>query len=167
MTDKTMEYVDIPDDEPRQIVCTGDEPGDDVWQPAFGTWAADEFGMNSDERIGDGERLFVNRRLFDALFAERDALKTERDRLREEVNLKTGIPDNDRSVLLAFKWSGGIGFCVAQRWYCGDHDDKVWLDAIDRDKVCCDDEVLGWWELTAFETPARAALRNEEDRDDD
>ena len=62
--------VEIPDDEPRQIVCTGEE-GSNVWQPGFGTWEHDEFGMDSGETVGDGERLFVNLRIYSALMAER------------------------------------------------------------------------------------------------
>ena len=63
--------VEIPDDEPRQIVCTG-EAGSDIWQPAFGTWETDDFGIESNEPIGDGERLFVNRRIYDALFKSKN-----------------------------------------------------------------------------------------------
>lgn len=63
-----------PSDEPRQIVCTG-EDGSDVWNCAFGTWSADDFGIDSDEPVGDGERLFVNRRLYDAAIAR--AIKAE------------------------------------------------------------------------------------------
>lgn len=55
----------LPHDEPRQIVCTG-EAGSGVWNCAFGTWEVDDFGIDSDEPVGEGERLFVNRRLFDA-----------------------------------------------------------------------------------------------------
>lgn len=64
----------VPNDEPHQIVCTG-EAGSDVWNAAFGTWEADEFGIDSDEPIGEGERLFVNRRLYEALKAENAALR--------------------------------------------------------------------------------------------
>lgn len=63
-----------PSDEPRQIVCTG-EDGSDVWNCAFGTWSADDFGIDSDEPVGDGERLFVNRRLYDAAITR--AIKAE------------------------------------------------------------------------------------------
>lgn len=63
-----------PSDEPRQIVCTG-EDGYDMWNCAFGTWSADDFGIDSDEPVGDGERLFVNRRLYDAAIAR--AIKAE------------------------------------------------------------------------------------------
>lgn len=76
MTDKTPERIEIPANEPRQIVCTG-EAGSDEWNPAFGTWEHDEFGMDSDEPVGEGERLFVNRRLYDAVVAERDQLKAK------------------------------------------------------------------------------------------
>ncbi|MEO0343007.1 MAG: hypothetical protein AAF198_06175 [Pseudomonadota bacterium] len=51
--------------DPKQIVCTGDE-GSDVWNCAFGTWSADEFGIDSDEPVGDGERLYVRKDLYDA-----------------------------------------------------------------------------------------------------
>ncbi len=67
--------MDLPSNEPRQIVCTG-EAGSDEWNPAFGTWEFDDFGMESDEPIGDGERLFVNRRLYDALEAENKKLRS-------------------------------------------------------------------------------------------
>jgi chorismate mutase len=72
--DTSAEAVGIPHDEPRQIVCTG-EAGSGKWNAAFGTWEADDFGMASDEPVGDGERLFVNRHLYDAIAAERDALR--------------------------------------------------------------------------------------------
>lgn len=68
MTDISKQAVELPHDEPRQIVCTG-QPGSNVWNPAFGTWEVDEFGIDSDEPSGEGERLFVNRRLYDALSA--------------------------------------------------------------------------------------------------
>jgi hypothetical protein len=58
----------IPDNEPQQIVATGEE-GSDVWHCAFGTWEADDFGIDSEETVGEGERLFVNRRIYDALMA--------------------------------------------------------------------------------------------------
>lgn len=61
--------VEMPDDEPRQIVCTGEEAGADMWQPAFGVWEADDFGLASEEGVGDGERLYVSRRIYDALNA--------------------------------------------------------------------------------------------------
>jgi hypothetical protein len=64
-----MSDESIPYDEPEQIVCTGEE-GSGVWNPAFGAWEADEFGMDSDQSVGPGERLFVNRRLYDALAAK-------------------------------------------------------------------------------------------------
>ncbi|TNE66815.1 MAG: hypothetical protein EP336_09360 [Rhodobacteraceae bacterium] len=88
------ESAEIPDDEPRQIVCTGEEAGADVWNPAFGTWEADDFGIESDEPVGHGERLFVNRRLYDAILAENEALKaaqtssaiTELQRLGQEYD---------------------------------------------------------------------------------
>jgi hypothetical protein len=83
--------VDIPPDEPRQIVCTGEE-GSDIWQPAFGTWSYDDFGISSDEPVGDGERLFVNRRIYDALAAERDAM-------RAQVAELEGERDSFRAVL--------------------------------------------------------------------
>ena len=51
--------------DPKQIVCTGEE-GSDAWNSAFGTWSADDFGMDSDETVGDGERLYVRRDLYDA-----------------------------------------------------------------------------------------------------
>lgn len=70
-----------PDDEPTQIVCTG-EPGMDIWQPAFGTWEADDFGLNSDESVGIGERLFVNRGLYDAIVS---ALEAERAKVAKLV----------------------------------------------------------------------------------
>lgn len=50
--------------DPKQIVCTGEE-GSDVWNCAFGTWCADEFGIDSDEPTGQGERLYVRRDLYD------------------------------------------------------------------------------------------------------
>lgn len=50
--------------DPPQIVCTGEE-GSDEWNCAFGTWAADDFGIDSDEPIGEGERLYVRRDLYD------------------------------------------------------------------------------------------------------
>jgi hypothetical protein len=70
MTDHSFALsVPMPDDEPRQIVCTGEEAGADIWQPAFGTWSADDFGLDSDESVGTGERLYVSRRIYDALQA--------------------------------------------------------------------------------------------------
>ena len=50
--------------DPQQIVCTGEE-GSDVWNCAFGTWSADDFGIDSDESVGEGERLYVRRDLYD------------------------------------------------------------------------------------------------------
>ena len=87
----------------------------------------------------------------------------------QEGGFSTGVPDHDNSVLLAFKWSGGVEFCVAQRWYIDDHGEKVWVDTFDRDKVCEDDEVVGWWGLDAFEEQALRVVAeqdNEEVTDD-
>lgn len=50
--------------DPKQIVCTGEE-GSDVWNCAFGTWSSDDFGIDSDEAVGNGERLYVRRDLYD------------------------------------------------------------------------------------------------------
>lgn len=50
--------------DPKQIVCTGEE-GTDVWNCAFGTWSADDFGIDSAETLGAGERLYVRRDLYD------------------------------------------------------------------------------------------------------
>jgi hypothetical protein len=50
--------------DPKQIVCTG-EQGTDVWNCAFGTWSDDDFGIDSDEAVGKGERLYVRRDLYD------------------------------------------------------------------------------------------------------
>jgi hypothetical protein len=50
--------------DPKQIVCTGEE-GTDVWNCAFGTWSEDDFGIDSDEAVGKGERLYVRRDLYD------------------------------------------------------------------------------------------------------
>jgi hypothetical protein len=49
---------------PQQVVCTGVE-GSDEWNCAFGTWAADDFGIDSNETVGKGERLYVRRDLYD------------------------------------------------------------------------------------------------------
>jgi hypothetical protein len=49
---------------PQQVVCTGEE-GSDKWNCAFGTWSADEHGIDSEEAVGDGERLYVRRDLYD------------------------------------------------------------------------------------------------------
>jgi hypothetical protein len=76
--------VAIPDDEPRQIVCTGEE-GSDVWQPAFGTWSYDDFGIYSDETIGAGERLFVNRRIYNALLFDRNTSLEAVARARDDA----------------------------------------------------------------------------------
>ncbi len=55
--------------DPKQIVCTG-EAGSDVWNCAFGTWSSDEFGIESDEAVGKGERLYVRRDLYDQAVRE-------------------------------------------------------------------------------------------------
>ena len=62
--------------DPKQIVCTGEEVGADEWNPAF--------GIDSDETVGKGERLYVRRDLYDALSAERDALRDDNRILRTE-----------------------------------------------------------------------------------
>jgi hypothetical protein len=49
---------------PQQVVCTGVE-GSDEWNCAFGTWVADDFGIDSNEIVGKGERLYVRRDLYD------------------------------------------------------------------------------------------------------
>jgi hypothetical protein len=102
---KMLEGVVIPDDEPRQIVCTG-EAGSDKWEPAFGTWEADDFGMDSDEPVGAGERLFVNRRIYDDLnehlhgaISERDRARTRAEAAEARVAELEALPD--RSVYLA------------------------------------------------------------------
>lgn len=59
--------IEIPDDEPQQIVCTS-EVGEDYWSgPGFGCWENDDFSLDSDENVGEGARLFVNRRIVDAM----------------------------------------------------------------------------------------------------
>ena len=60
--------------DPQQIVCTG-EAGSDEWNCAFGTWSADDFGIDSDEPVGTGERLYVRRDLFDAACTSADGYK--------------------------------------------------------------------------------------------
>jgi hypothetical protein len=80
-----MSDESIPYDEPEQIVCTGEE-GSGVWNPAFGAWEADEFGMDSDQSVGPGERLFVNRRLYDALAAKLAEADAENKRLRQVID---------------------------------------------------------------------------------
>jgi hypothetical protein len=79
-----LDGVTIPDDEPRQIVCTG-EAGSNEWHPAFGSWEADDFGIGSDEAVGSGERLFVNRRLLEALAARVAELEASLERDRTNV----------------------------------------------------------------------------------
>jgi outer membrane murein-binding lipoprotein Lpp len=92
-----LDGVTMPDDEPRQIVSTGEE-GSDVWQPGFGTWEADDFGMDSDEPVGSGERLFVNRRIYDALAARVAELEAERDRMLTQVTALSADADAARKA---------------------------------------------------------------------
>lgn len=80
--------VEMPDDEPRQIVCTGEEAGADIWQPAFGVWEADDFGIDADETVGDGERLYVSRRIYDALTARLSAAEAMAEALKSEIEAR-------------------------------------------------------------------------------
>ena len=87
--------VPMPDDESRQIVCTGEEDGADIWQPAFGTWSADDFGLDSDEGVGDGERLYVSRRIYDALAARLAAAEAMAEALRLALDYVESCKIND------------------------------------------------------------------------
>ena len=82
------------------------------------------------------------------------ALAAERDALKAEKEPKSGTPDDDRHVLVAWRWPGGLGFSVGRYWWAEDSGEKVWV-ADDGEVMCADDEVAGWWELDGF----RASLQ--------
>lgn len=58
----------LPDDEPQEIVCTSDYDGS-PWAPGFGVWETNDFELDSDEEIHEDERLFINRKIADAMLA--------------------------------------------------------------------------------------------------
>ena len=78
---------------------------------------------------------------------------------------KQGVPDDDRQVLVAWRYSGGMSFSVGRYWWTEDSDTKVWV-ADDGEVMCFDDEVLGWWELAPFLKQVMAKARAQKENPD-
>lgn len=134
MTDTSKEAFEIPPNEPRQIVCTG-EVGSNEWNPAFGTWSSDEFGIDSDEPHGTGERLFVNRRIYDALSARITDLERVLDE-NADLHSKLDVANLALAEALAEMEAGQVVRPLEWElehfaWICGDY-------AVERD--CPDEE---------------------------
>jgi hypothetical protein len=98
-----------------------------------------------------------------ALEADLAAEKARADALAEKLAMRTGVPHDDRYVLVAWRWSKGVSFSVAHYWWHEDDLELRWKDE-DGGLLCENHEVVGWWELEPFRD---ALAPTQEDNTDD
>lgn len=66
------------------------------------------------------------------------------------------LPEDNRTIFVAWQWPGGIGYSVGTYWYTEDSPTEKVLTDDEGFTICSPAEVLAWWQTDRFDRAARA-----------